>query len=461
MKFFTRFIATLVILSISFGVFAEDSFYQQAKVIFFPPLNKQDKRTTIVIWHSFGGKLNATLQSLFREFEQSQDEYKIEDVNKSNYENTLTTAATAYRAKTQPNILLSYEIGSAMMINSGGAIIPLYQLLEMTHTDINTNDFLPAVRGYYSSNGKLEGFPFNSSSAVLFYNKTIFTKAGIANPPRTWQEFETVAAKLKKVGQSCALTVSYPEWILLEEFSAWNNLPFATDNNGFNSMNPKLEFNNPKITAILSEFQKWSKDGSFMYGGRASSATPLFTTGKCAMLMNSSSLIGDFSSIKTFEFGVAQLPFWQATPQDKPQNTIIGGGAFWTFNLPPNTPDKDKIYKGMALFYKFLARPEIQAQWAQATGYIPVTVSAYELLNKQGFYAKSPKSKVALDELNNLPPKPYTTGIRLGNFPLIRQINAGALETIFSSNTSVKQTLDDAVVQDNKLIEQFYQQNRN
>ncbi len=442
------------------SAYADTSFWQQAKAVFSNNQHKHPNRTEIVFWHSFGGSLGASLRKIVAEFNDAQNTYYVVAVNKSNYENSLTSAATAFRSHTQPNILLSYEIGAAMMIHSGGAIIPLYKLLNMTGVKINTHDFWPAVGGYYSVDNKLAGFPFNSSSPVLFYNKNVLEKAGIKTPPRTWQQMDTFAKRLQGVGQSCIFTTGYPSWILLEEFSAWNNLPYASENNGFNSLSPKLLFNNKTVVDFLTQLYHWAQEGIFMYGGRLGSSDSLFTSGKCAMTMQSSSMIADFSKVKSFKTGVAPIPFWKTNTNTHPQNTIIGGGALWTFALPKDTPNKAKIYKGVALFYQFLSKASIQAEWAKATGYIPATKSAYNLLKQEGFYQKNPYAEVALQELNNLPPKPYTKGIRLGNFPLIRQVNDAMLEQIFSGDQSAKNALQDGVESGNRLIMQFYQQNR-
>ncbi len=45
--------------------------------------------------------------------------------------------------------------------------------------------------------GTQYGIPFVSSSRVLFYNKAIFQKAGITQPPATWNELKAAAEKIK------------------------------------------------------------------------------------------------------------------------------------------------------------------------------------------------------------------------------------------------------------------------
>ena len=53
-------------------------------------------------------------------------------------------------------------------------------------------------RGEYQ--GKLYGFPILSSARAFFYNKDLFAKAGLAGPPKTWQEFVESARKIQALG---------------------------------------------------------------------------------------------------------------------------------------------------------------------------------------------------------------------------------------------------------------------
>ena len=56
-----------------------------------------------------------------------------------------------------------------------------------------------------------------------------------------------------------------------------------------------------------------------------------------------------------------------------PQNSIIGGASLWV--MSGKKPDE---YKGVAKFFTFLSKPEVQAEWHQDTGYLPITMAAYE-----------------------------------------------------------------------------------
>ena len=63
-------------------------------------------------------------------------------------------------------------------------------------------DFLaPFARGG-EYQGMLYGFPVLASARAFFYNTDLFARAGVAAPPRTWDEFVQAAAKVQALGQA-------------------------------------------------------------------------------------------------------------------------------------------------------------------------------------------------------------------------------------------------------------------
>ena len=85
-------------------------------------------------------------------------------------------------------------------------------------------------------------------------------------------------------------------------------------------------------------------------------------------------------------------------------------------------------YKGVAKFLTYLASTPVQAKWHQETGYVPVTLAAAEVTEKDGFYKKFPGRDVAVKELTLNPPTENSKGLRIGNFVQIRDIVDEELE---------------------------------
>ena len=410
--------------------------------------------TEVEWWHAMGGRLGEKVNEIAEKFNASQSDYVVKPVFKGNYTETMTAAIAAFRAKKQPAIVQVFEVGTATMMSAKGAVYPTYELMADTHEPFNSSDYLAAVTGYYSTNdGKMLSMPFNSSTPVLYYNKDALAKAGV-EPPKTWEEMGSVGRKLLDAGYKCGFTTGWQSWVQLENFSARHDIPFATKNNGFSGLDTELAFNSPLHVKHIAQLAEWQKEGIFSYGGRRSDSAPKFYTGECPMYMNSSaSYAGVKSSIQGFEFGVAELPYWKEAIST-PKNTIIGGATLWT--LKGHTPEE---YQGVAKFYTFLSSPEIQADWHQFTGYLPITHAAAELTKQQGFYAENPGTDVAIQQMTSGTPTANSKGLRLGNFVQIRDIINEELENVWAGKATAKDALDNAVKRGNELLRKFERSN--
>lgn len=409
-------------------------------------------KTPIIFWHSMAGDWGNVVKELTDEFNNSQQEFTVIPVYKGSYTESLTSTVAAFRAHKQPHIVQIYEVGTATMMYPQGVIVPLHQLLKETKVTLDENDFIPAILSYYSDKtGHLIALPFNSSTAVLYYNKDAFAKAKLDpnKPPATWPEVKEYSLALLKSGMTCGFTTTWPSWIQIENFSAWHNLPIATQKNGFEGFNAQFTIDNPTLLNHLSTLAQWQKQHIFQYGGRDDDAMSLFTSKQCAMVMESSGSLSSLKGSTPFSLGTAKLPYWPNV-KGAPQNTLIGGAALWT--LSGHNPHE---YLGVAQFYKFLASPAIVAKWQAATGYLPITHAGFELAKKQGYYQKNPDALVAIEELNQHPPTDNSKGLRLGNYPQIRNVFDHELEAIWSGLKTPQQGLTDASQRGNELLKQF------
>ena len=247
------------------------------------------------------------------------------------------------------------------------------------------NAYLPAVTAYYSTaDGKMLSFPFNSSTAITYWNKDAFKKAGLDpdKAPQTWPETLAVAQKLRATGVPCGLTAAWISWTQIEQFSAWHNIPLATKANGLEGADAVLEINNPVLAKHIQNLAAAEKDKSFDYGGRTTEPEGKFLNGECAMIQTSSAAFGIFKSGAKFDFGMAELPYYPDVA-GAPQNSIIGGASLWVMG-----GKKPEEYNGVAKFFTFLSQTGLQQKLHEDTGYLPITKAAYEATKASGFYEK-------------------------------------------------------------------------
>ncbi|HUJ85617.1 MAG TPA: sn-glycerol-3-phosphate ABC transporter substrate-binding protein UgpB [Burkholderiales bacterium] len=414
--------------------------------------------TEIQWWHAMTGALGDQVNLIADDFNASQSDYKVVPVYKGGYADTMAAGIAAYRAGNAPDILQVFEVGTATMMAAKGAVLPVYKLMEQTGNKLDMSAYMPAVASYYSdTHGRLISMPFNSSTPVFFYNKDAFKKAGLdpANPPKTWDEVGEDAAKIKSSGAApCAFTTGWEVWVQMETMSAWDNVQFATLENGFGGLGAKLTFNNPTIVRHIAELGKWAKDGRFTYAGRTTQPEAKFYAGDCAMLTSSSAARANIVKNAKFDVGMSYLPY-DAFAKGAPQNTIIGGASLWTFT--GRSKDREKA---TAAFFEFMSSPKIQARWHQNTGYVPITKGAYELTKQDGYYDKNPGTDIAVKQLLDRNPTKVSKGVRLGYLPQIRDVTDEELEAVWTGKKSAKAALDEAVKRGDVLLRKFQRENR-
>jgi sn-glycerol 3-phosphate transport system substrate-binding protein len=407
-------------------------------------------KTEIHFWHAMSGHLNAAVDVLAKKFNEKQSDYEVKPLHKGTYPETLAAAIAAYRSKTPPHIVQVFDVGTQTMLLSG-AIMPVFQLMKDQGIAVDWNDFIQPVRSYYSKDGRLYSMPFNSSTPILYYNKDAFQKAGLSSdrPPTTWKEVGEFSKRILSAGTArCGFSTGWPSWILFENMAAWQDLPFATNQNGFGGLDTRLLVNGEFQRGLIGQLVAWQTDNIYSYGGRMDVPDQKFMSGECAMYLQSSALIGGFTRSVPFRWGTGQLPQW-GEPYRK-GTSIPGGATLWVMQgLPPAD------YQGVARFFKFLAEPAQQAWWHRTTGYVTITNAALKTLGQTNHFLKNPGQWTAFAQLTGGNNTPNTQGIRLGNFSAVREAIEGELENILANKKSVQQGLDDAVAKGNEVLKGF------
>ncbi|MEJ0068590.1 MAG: extracellular solute-binding protein [Pseudomonadota bacterium] len=294
--------------------------------------------------------------------------------------------------------------------------------------------------------------PFNSSTSVVYYNKDAFKKAGLdpEQPPKTWPELFDAATKIRAANATpCGFTTSWMSWIQVEQLSAWHNLPIGTKANGLGGLDTELKFNGPLQIRHLQNLIEAQKDKVFDYGGRETQPDGKFSSGECAIALNSSGYIGTAKANAKFDFGVTMLPYYPDIP-----------GAAAEFDHRRRQPlvmanKKPEEYKGIAKFFSYISRTDVQVETHTVTGYLPITVAAYQATKESGFYDKNPGRETPILELQNKPPTENSMGLRFGNMVQLRDVIAEEIEGALSGKQSAKDALDKAVARGNAILRQF------
>ncbi len=298
-------------------------------------------------WFGLSGDLARVVQELCGNFNKSQSDYEVVCTSQGNYDATLQNTIAAFRAGKQPTVVQVYDVGTATMMLSG-AYYAADKLMEENGYKIDYSDYFPGIARYYAtSKGEMLSFPFNSSTALLYWNKDAFAKIGKTDAPKTWEEAGESLKALKDAGYDCpmAINISANEsWQIMEQFSAIHDQPIASKNNGYDGLDARLEVNKTKFVQYVGDLKKWYDEGLVKIKSKelGQDMVQAFAAGDCQMIMTS---VGDHGTVgKTQKEGmswdVAPLPVYAGTER---KNSLVGGASLWV--LSGKSADE---YKGAA-----------------------------------------------------------------------------------------------------------------
>ncbi|MCO5732565.1 extracellular solute-binding protein [Rhizobium sp. SSA_523] len=410
-------------------------------------------KTRFEFWYGFTGDLSDRLQDACKKFNEHQTDFEIACISQNSYEETLQNTIAAYRAKKQPAIAQIYDAGTLDMMLSK-AFIPAKALMADNGYTIDWGNYFPGIANYYATAaGELQSFPFNSSTAMFYYNIDAFQKAGITFKPDTWEKVEEAGLKLKAAGYECPFGFNFDPWQMLEQFSAVHDQPIATPANGYKGLDAELVFNKTKFVDMVKFIKKMQDEKVAVTKTKqlGMDIDTAFSSQTCQMIMTS--IAGHGTIGKTIAPGthwdVAMLPVFEGTERHK---SLVGGASLWVMAGRPAAE-----YKGAAAFLNFIAQPDMAQWWSTVTGYIPVTKTGFEAMKKNGFYDKAPYKgrERAIESLTFTPPSDNTRGIRLGSYTQIRKEVSTALEAIFMQNADVQTQLDQAAERGNAILRRF------
>ena len=409
-------------------------------------------QTEITWWHAMGGHLGDVVNEIATQFNASQSEYEITPIFKGGYEETLTAGIAAFRAGEQPNILQVFDAGAATVIGAKGATIPVQDLLTEAGADFDIEDYISGVRYFYAdADGKMIGMPFNSSSPVLYFNTDALAKAGV-EAPATYEEFEAIAPALKEAG-FIPLVQTHLPWEFVENFHSRNDLPFATNDNGYlGAEGTEILINSPEMAMHFTKVKEWLDEGLFgFYGTGWDDNKAVFLEQEAAMYIGSS---GDFGGLTAmdlpFDWSATYLPYWDSINPGGSQS-FIGGASL--FAMAGQSDDENMA---TAAFFEFLTSPEIQYMWHRETGYVPITTAAYEMAKADGHYERFPAAETGILQLS-LPAGDNTHGYRMGFYVQIRDIENRELARFLNGETSIEDALATIEAEGNELLARFAQ----
>lgn len=310
---------------------------------------------TIKFWNSFTGADGDQLVELVDRFNQTNTYgIKVEMDISANFADQLTSALAA---GTGPALVL---MSNAMRYQYTGYLQDVSDIFAQTGMD--KSDFIQSYLDYCTDGSAMYLVPFQIVGYYLFWNKDLFTAAGLdpEKAPATWDEYAEVAAKLTDASKNVygsGLCYNYPYQLahVMQRFGGLS----VTDKDG------KWQANltgNEGYAKFLTTFKKMIDDG---VNPVEADTDPMMMAGQIGMTVSGPWITGglDTAGIK---YGISLLPKGDAGDMNSVE--VLG------FGVPTVATDAEK-----AAAYRFI-------QWwntEDANGSSP----ALEWATKNGFPA--------------------------------------------------------------------------
>jgi multiple sugar transport system substrate-binding protein len=299
--------------------------------------------------------------------------------------NSIDQQVTTMIQNNQPPDVLN--LNSFSSYAKDGLLYPGDEVLSAKTRD----DFLPAFARGGEYQGKLYGFPILASARAFFYNRSLFAKAGIAAPPRTWDEFVEDARKVQALGGG---VIGYALPLGPEEAQAewaiwmWNNggdwktagrWTIDSDAN-VQALRFLADLANRHQVTQVNPGKTNRTDGAFQ----------LFKDGKVGMVIGFSPLAAQLDAEGKVSYGVAAMPTRLAASV-----TLGVEDYLMAFKKKGN---QEAVKGFLDLYYQ----PENITRWITEEGFLPVTRSGLSRMSA------NPKLKPYLDALPDARLAPVT-----------------------------------------------------
>lgn len=409
----------------------------------------------IIFWHAMSGEGQKALEKIVNDYNKSQDKIEVEAIFQGSYEEAIVKFKAVSGTDEAPNLVQMNDVSTSFMHRSG-AIIPMNDFIEKD-SSFNINNLEEVLLNYYKIDGKLYSMPFNSSTAILVYNKDAFKKVGLdpEKAPKSYKEIEEYSRKLVKKNANGVVDrygfsiISYA-WFI-EQMLANDNTLYVDEENGRNGNMPTKVVYGKQLPTILSWMQKMNTEKlAVNYGRDWDSTRSAFSSGKVAMYLDSSAGLTAIIKNSKFNVGTAFIP----NESGVFNGSIIGGASLWI------TDSKDDSKEQAAWdFVKYAVSQEPQAYWSTQTGYYPVNKLSYETKTMKNYMEKTPQFKVVVDELKATNKNTATQGTILGVFPDVREKMVEAMEAVSEGKDGAK-VAKDVEKASNRIISRYNRINK-
>ncbi len=382
-----------------------------------------DGHITLEFWYALSGDNGKVVEELVKQFNQSQAKVTVNATYQGDYASAMAKVWAAVSAGGLPSMA---QIGGAPLMGSTNAIVPITEFLGGSD-GIDKSTIRPVFWDYNTAGGVLWSMPFNQSIPVLYYNRDLFTAAGLDpdQPPQTWDELIEMSGKLTLDTNGNG---EIDQWAINASDDTHYYLSAMFLSNGVQIVNAEeteVLYNSPEAVEMLTMWGDMVNKYKIMPPNQHEEAKSDFLAGKLAMLMASSSNIPSMEANAAFKVGVAQMP----AVAGKERVVPVGGASLLIFK-DANT----EIQNAAWAFVKFMTSKDSSIYLSTHTGYLPIYAGAFEWPELASYIQEHPNRGAPIEGLNAAVAIPEFPALGTSDSSLRRAVQAVELGSATPQN---------------------------
>lgn len=426
-------------------------------------------RTTLDVWVldlTFPGYMDR-YQALAREFEERHPEYEV--------------ALKGIGFFTGPK-----EISDAVAQGNGPAVAEYYYYMSQTARDTQAPDGQPqftsveravgdrteilgepvvlgditqGFRDSYTCQGDLTSMPSVGTTFVQYVNTDLLERAGVSEAPRTWDELQAACQALAAADGGPEHQITFPNHSFLYlQVLAQQGGHLTDQRNGRDGRARKVDLASPEMLGWVRLWKQLHADGHYLHTGGIPDwmeSFAAFGEQKVAIRLSSTNDVTYTTRAAEqagFGLQVVRFPFNPAVPYSG--NTIAGSSLWLADRLD------DATREGALAFLQFLHNPRNAADRHKDNSCMPLTHSAYALLESEGWFEENPHHRFATEQISTFPEgtghgTPEVEGVHLGDFAGIQDVLTRAVNDVLLRDGDPVERLTWATEASQRLLDAY------
>jgi multiple sugar transport system substrate-binding protein len=343
--------------------------------------------TKLTLWHPYSGATGKEFETYVAEFNASHPTINVVPSYGGSLFTMRDKLLTAIAGGAGPDVSIIDQFWGSELADAN-ALVAAEDFFAADPT-FNKSDIYDYAWQTATYKNKAWSMPFSTSNEVLYYNKALFTKAGLDpnKPPKDWAELASFAQKLTADTNGDGKTDQWGISLVLKgaEGSVYDWLIFNWQNGGalFSDDFKKSRFQEQPGVEALQFYV------DLVYKQKAMPLAPPvsgFENSLIAMTIASTSRLNTYIGVHKDNLGVAPLPV------QKKQATGVGGGNLAIFN---STKNKAAAWT----FVNWMSSADVNLRWSMLSGYMPLRKSVVSSAKYQAYLVSEPRAKVVLDQM--------------------------------------------------------------